>query len=214
MAVKAVFFDMDGLVIDSEITCFAVEKDVLARQGYEMTIEKYTQITGKRGDDIRKTQEEMFPGLDFDRYQKEFMEEFVPRVIDVPQEVKPGFFELIAALDERGIKKYIVTSTRLPFTMKKLTLSGILDCFDEIITGEMVKRSKPAPDMYLHALEKSGFRKEDCLVLEDSIAGVGAAINAEIPCICVPDLIVPPEELTCKCLCVAKTLADAIGYLD
>ena len=214
MAVKAVFFDMDGLVMDSERTCFEVERDVLARQGYEMTIDKYTQITGKRGDDIRKTQEGFFPGLDYERYQKEFMEEFVPRVIDVPQDVKPGFFELIKALDERGIKKYIVTSTKLPFTIKKLTLAGMYDCFDEIITGEMVKRSKPAPDMYLHALERSGFSKDECLVLEDSIAGVGAGLNAGIPCICVPDLIVPPEELTSRCLCVAKTLADVIEYLD
>ena len=75
---------MDGLVMDSERTCFEVERDVLARQGYEKTIDKNTQITGKRGDDIRKTQEGFFPGLDYERYQKEFMEEFVPRVIDVP----------------------------------------------------------------------------------------------------------------------------------
>ena len=214
MAVKAVLFDMDGLVMDSETSCFEVEKDVLARQGYEMTVEQYVQLTGKRGDEIRKVQESFFPGLDFERYQKDFMDEFIPRVIEVPQRVKPGFHELIAELDKRGIKKYIVTSTRYEMTMKKLTLSGILDCFDEIITGEMVKRSKPAPDMYLHAQEKCGFPKEECLVLEDSIAGVGAAINAEIACICVPDLCVPPEELTSKCLAVVDTLADVIPYLD
>ncbi len=214
MAVKAVLFDMDGLVMDSERSCFEVERDVLARQGYKMTEEKYCKLCGKRGDQISIMLEEFFPGLDQEKYRKEFVEEFFPRVVEVPQTVKPGFWELIRELDKRGIKKYIVTSSGIDSTTKKLTLSGIIDCFDDIFTGEMVKRSKPAPDMYLHAQEKAGVAKKECLILEDSEAGVGAAINAEIPCICVPDMIAPPKELTDKCLLVAETLADAIPYLD
>ena len=214
MAVKAVLFDMDGLVIDSERSCYTVEKDVLARQGYELTAEKYVQLCGKRADQIRVMLEEFFPGLDYGQYQKGFREEFFPRVVEVPQTVKPGFWELIEELDKRGIRKYIVTSSGIDSTEKKLGLSGIIGCFDGIFTGEMVKRSKPAPDMYLHAQEKAGVPKDECLILEDSEAGVGAAINAGIPCICVPDMIAPPKELTDKCLLVAETLADAIPYLD
>ncbi|MGI5888729.1 MAG: HAD family hydrolase [Oscillospiraceae bacterium] len=214
MALKAVFFDMDGLVIDSERPCYEVDRKILKKWGYDLTTDQYAHLCGMRGDEIRVAMRKMFPDLDIDEYNREFASQFQKEVLSKPQDVKPGFFELERELSSRGIKKYIVTSSGKEHAEGSLTRAGIIGYFDMIIPGETVKRSKPAPDMYLHAQQAAGVARDECLIFEDSIAGVGSAINAGIACICVPDLVVPPQELTSKCLAVVDTLADAIPYLD
>ena len=76
-----------------------------------------------------------------------------------------------------------------------------------------MERSKPFPDIFLKAAEKAGSKPEECLVLEDSEAGIQAAFAAEIPVICIPDLKKPSEEYAAKTTAIMKSLLDVIPFL-
>ena len=215
MALKAVFFDMDGLVLDSEQVFYREFHSALLKKGVDIPMDKFVTLLGRRNAEIAMKFHEMYPDLEnYDEFSEQFDIDFEETVSKEAIPVKKGCLELLSALKERGIKKYIVTSSALPWTKTLLGNAGIYDLFDEIITGEMVKNSKPAPDMYLHAMDVAGADRSECLVLEDSIAGCMSSVNAGIRVICVPDLVAPPEEVISKCYKVVASLDEVIPLLD
>lgn len=85
---------------------------------------------------------------------------------------------MIAYLKENGYRLAVASATKLPLVIRVLTENGIVDCFDQVVSGNMFERGKPDPEIYFYTAEKLGVKPEECLVIEDSTIGITAASRA------------------------------------
>jgi len=211
---NAVIFDMDGLMFDSERIARAGWIHAGEVFGLPITEDLFHQIVGSSRVTIRETFIRVLGDFDFDQVRAEraafgraYMEKY-----GVP--IKPGLFALLDFLDDAGIKKAVASSTYQADAMFYLTKAGIAGRFDGIVTGDMVTNGKPAPDIFLLAASILGMHPADCIVLEDSSAGILAATTAGMRVIGIPDLVPLREE--CEALVCAKldSLLDVIPFLQ
>ena len=129
-------------------------------------------------------------------------------------ELKPGIHTLLEHLRENKLRTSIATSSPLDRTKEYLSQVGLVDAFDELVSGHMVEHGKPAPDIYIYAAEKLGLRPEECLVLEDSPTGLLAALRAGCVPVMVPDQDQPDEEVKSRIYAVAENLEAVIELLE
>ena len=128
--------------------------------------------------------------------------------------LKPGVHELLSYLKEKGIKTAIATSSPIERTLKYLSSVKLEKSFDEIVSGYMVEKGKPEPDIFLYAAKKLGKMPENCLVLEDSPAGILAAHRAGCIPVMVPDQDEPDEETLKLLYRKACNLQAVIGIIE
>lgn len=211
---KYALFDMDGLMIDSERTCYDAWKIALKPYGIDIDEAEYVTYTGHRYDEIQQMFRANHPDFhDFEKFDVEHNILFF-EAIDRGVPMKPGLLELMDALEEKEIEKVIVSSSSNDHVHRVLDRHNVIPRFKGIVGGQMVKRSKPNPDIFLLACETYGVKPEECLVFEDSIAGVEASHAAGIPVICVPDMKPLPDDHVGLCYAICPTLADAIPLLE
>jgi len=214
-SITAILFDMDGLVLDTEKLYTRFWQEAANALGYPMTKEQALGMRSlNRGVGLAKMQSYFGPEVDYDAIRKkriEMMDAFVERE---GVSLKPGIFELLAYLKEHGIKTAIATSSPIERTVKYLTSVGLQDSFDELVSGYMVEHGKPAPDIYLYAAEKLGEKPENCMVLEDSPAGILAARRAGCLPVMVPDQDEPDAETMEMLYAKADSLLQVIALLD
>lgn len=214
-AIKAVIFDMDGTLIDTEKYYRRFWPMALAEFGYTMTDTQALSMRslGRPFAPIRLR--EMF-GEELDYVQvrqrrKELMEACIEKE---GIQCKQGAVELLQYLREKGITTAIATATDLERTGKYLEMSGLQGYFDELISATMVKEGKPSPDIYLYACERLGLQPGECIAVEDSPNGVLSAYRAGCKVIMVPDQTPPDDKLmTCLYAC-ASSLSEVAGYLS
>ncbi|ABX26491.1 putative haloacid dehalogenase-like hydrolase [Lactobacillus helveticus DPC 4571] len=120
---------------------------------------------------------------------------------------------MLSFLQEKGIKSYITSSSDMEKINFNLSHNDLRQYFAGIVTGEDVKNNKPAPDIYLHALDIAKVNKNEAVIFEDVPNGVESGLNAGIDVVLVPDQVMPSEEITKK-VTVVKTLADAIPLFE
>jgi len=211
---KLVIFDKDGLMMETERPVMVIWREVFAKWGLPpLTEELYSEFVGlDRRDNLRQIGE-FFPDIDGEKLLTECGARTREHLSNNPIETKPGLFELFDALDERGIKKVVATSSKRESAYMTLEKCGILPHVDAVVSGDMVAQSKPAPDIFLKAADTMGFCPRECLVLEDSNAGVTAAHAARIPVIVIPDIAETPPDILALCLCRCESLFDVIGML-
>lgn len=214
--VELILFDMDGLMFDTEaITCRAF-LEVVAEMGYEPIRDQYIKTLGLNVDDICLLYKEYF-GQDVD--VREIFDAIGRRKYEIIHRegipVKKGLMELLDALDQRGIKKAIASSADRASILENVSLAGIEDRFDYMLSSKDagVKRGKPYPDIFLEVLKQMDIAPEAAIVLEDSNNGIQAALAGKIPVIAIPDLVPVYEELAGECLGVAEDLTEVIAYL-
>lgn len=213
--VKAVLFDMDGTLIDTEKYYRIFWPKALAQFGYHMTDEQVLFMRSLGRPFAPKQLKEWF-GEKLDYYavrdcRKRLMEEHLDRV---GIELKPGAVEILEALKKRGILAAVATATDLERTEKYLRLVGLREYFDRLISATQVKEGKPSPDIYVYACEQLGLAPEECIAVEDSPNGVKSAYGAGCRVIMVPDQTEPDEELS-KLLYARVDRLDGIeAYLD
>lgn len=213
--VKAVLFDMDGTLIDTEKYYRIFWPKALAQFGYHMTDEQVLFMRSLGRPFAPKQLKEWF-GEELDYYavrdcRKQLMEEHLDRV---GIELKPGAVEILEALKKRGILAAVATATDLERTEKYLRLVGLREYFDRLISATQVKEGKPSPDIYVYACEQLGLAPEECIAVEDSPNGVKSAYGAGCRVIMVPDQTEPDEELS-KLLYACVDRLDGIeAYLN
>lgn len=211
---EAVIFDMDGVIFDSEALVLKTWKQVADKYGIPDIEETCRECLGTNHEAtkniFKKHYGEDFP---YDTYKKEMAELFHQQAAGGNLEKKPGIHELLEYLRSIKIKTGLASSTREEIVRRELSEGGLLSYFDEIVCGDMVKRSKPAPDIYLEACRRLMVKPECCYGIEDSYNGIRALKSAGIHPLMVPDLVEPTEEMEMLAECILPSLHEVKAYL-
>lgn len=212
--INTVIFDMDGLMVNTEIISYKLYKRLLERYNYEFTLDEYTRDFSGHTlvASITYIKNRFNTGYDIEETMKEFQQWEVDYIKENGVELKPGLVELLDYLKENNYKMVMATSSKGD-RVKAIFDDYILEYFDAFAFGSEVEHGKPAPDIFLKACEKANTKLDDALVLEDSEAGIEAASKAGIKVICIPDLKKPSQEFADKAL-VLDALEQVIDYLE
>jgi len=195
---KAVVFDMDGVITDTEklyrryqleegksrgITDQEMERVCLAIAGGNKYANKpkFEAIVGR--------------GIDYFEYREKMMARMDAHIKQYGVELKPGVKEILTYLKDKGIKIGLATSTVRDRATAYLTDHGIYEYFDKLIFGDMVENGKPAPDIFLKACQELQVSPEETIAVEDSINGIKSASSAGTYPVMVVDLIEPNDEV-------------------
>ncbi|MEU4574346.1 HAD family hydrolase [Nonomuraea sp. ATR24] len=185
---EAVFFDMDGLLVDTEKVWLEIETGVMARLGGEWSPEHQTHLVGGS---MERTVEYMLAVSGSDASEatvREWMVSGMVTTLNGGVEVMPGASELLDALRDEGVPVALVTSSLREIADAVLKAVG-RDRFDAIVTADDVTRTKPDPEPYLTAARLLGVEPVRCVVLEDSPNGVAAGTAAGCAVVAVPSLL-------------------------
>jgi len=213
--IKAIAFDMDGLMFDTE-RLNIMAWDYVSRKyiGHPISNELLLQICGSNMADSRRAFQAAYgEDFDFEGYRKLKAEYIQQHIIKNGMPVKPGLKELLDYLKDQGYGMIVATSTISPITRFNLQSANLAEYFDEIVCGDMVSRGKPEPDIYLKACEVLGFPPEECMALEDSANGITSAFRAGLKPVMIPDLLPPSEKISRMLYARFDSLKDVIVFL-
>ena len=216
MNYKAVIFDMDGLLFDTEIVYYEASQMVADQMGFPYDKELYLKYLGVSDEEVWANYHQIFASFGKNNVQKfinDAYEETIRRFSLGAVQLKPGVIELLDFLEEHRIPKVVASSNQRHIIELLLEKNQLTNYFETIVSAENVKRAKPNPEIFLLAHEYLGTKKQETLVLEDSKNGILAAASAEIPVIMIPDLLAPSEDLQQKTLAVLSSLHEVPGYL-
>jgi len=211
---KAVIFDMDGLMIDSERATFEEYGNVLKSMNLTITEEFYKTLLGKTVK-VGKTLFHKEYGEDFpvDDVIKEVHIRLAERFEKYGVPVKKGLVELLEFLKKNNYKTIVATSSNRARVDKILGQANLTEYFDDSICGDEVTNGKPNPEVFLKACDKLGVKPNEAIVLEDSEAGILAAHNADIKVICVLDMKYPEDEYASMTYKILDSLDQIIDIL-
>ncbi|MBR5666657.1 MAG: HAD family phosphatase [Lachnospiraceae bacterium] len=212
---KAVIFDMDGVIFDSERATYLCWKKVAEEHGLERMDEVYRKCIGVTVEVTRQICLDAY-GEDFpyEEFAKEASVLYHERYDGGRLPVKEGTREILSYLKENGIPTAIASSTRQERVVSQLDEAGLLGFFNAVVGGESVSKSKPAPDIFLYAAEQLGIAPADCVVIEDSFNGIRAAHAAGMIPVMVPDMLEPDDEIRGKCETVCSSLRDVLRLMQ
>ncbi|WP_207737618.1 HAD family phosphatase [Clostridium sp. D43t1_170807_H7] len=193
--IKAVIFDMDGVIFDTEMVYLKVWSEVFEKYGYKMTKEIYASVLGTGRENVKKVFLSNF-GSDLpidDMYIEK--DENLAKEIEKGVPLKPGVCEILEYLKENNFKIALATSALSERAFKQLKQANIESFFHDIVCRDEVRETKPNPDIFLKAADKLSIRPEQCIVIEDSSAGIEAAFNAGMLPFHVVDLKKADEKI-------------------
>ncbi len=207
-------FDLDGLLIDSEIVSYRIFNDLL-KDIHTITLDEYSStISGRQLIDIAGD----FHQLYLPDYS---VEEIIDKVHDIEVDyiergipLKEGAQQLLEYLRKNNKTIVLATSSTPDRAKTILKDNHIIDYFDDFSFGYEVDNGKPAPDIFLLAANKSNTPLNECVVLEDSEAGIDASYSAHIDVICVPDMKKPSIDHINKTIHTFNSLLDVINLLE
>ncbi|SQH74104.1 putative Haloacid dehalogenase-like hydrolase [Shewanella benthica] len=191
---KAVIFDMDGLLIDSEQVYFKSFKQTSSIFNVTNCDDIFFKILGQNHVGTLKILSTEFGCSDFSRqFEKQWSLE-AHKLFQHPIDIKPGVHDLLIALDRQRIPYAVATGNMTETAMLLLQKCGLGSVFSIIIGGDQVENGKPEPDIYLKAAEALHIRPGHCAVFEDSENGVRAGLAAGMSVFQVPDMVEPTDE--------------------
>jgi HAD superfamily hydrolase (TIGR01509 family) len=171
----AVIFDMDGVLVDGEPLHFEAVNRLLAEEGRSITLDQYKPYMG-----TKSGWKELISDFGLNGSYEMYSERYTPMLVDLYRErseALPGAREAVESL--KGVVPIAVCSSSiLPWVEAALSKIGLLNAFDEIISGSEVREGKPAPDIYLLAASRVNVHPSRALAIEDAPAGIASATAA------------------------------------
>lgn len=213
MTISAIVFDFDGLIIDTEWSIFQSIHEIYQDHGHEVDVEWWRSIIGTVGGDDWTERLEELVGTPLDRAALDEAARVRHHALIADLMPLPGVVDLLDAAHIEGIPVAVASSSPTRWVRTHLTRLGLHTSFDAMCGRDLVGgRAKPAPDVYLAALDAVGADARHAVALEDSPHGVAAAKAAGMRCVAVPNRITAPGDFSQADMVVesvaALTLAD------
>ena len=213
--IKAVLFDMDGVIFDTEREYLKEWNKIFEKYGYEMKKEIYVSVMGRGRKKVKEIFKENFGDdlpieemyIEKDKMLKEAIENN-----EVP--LKQGALELLEFLKKNEYKTALATSAKKDRVKSQVTHAKINNLFDAIVCADDIVNSKPDPEIFLKAAEKVNIKPENCIVIEDSEAGIRAAFNAGMIAFHVKDLKEADESIIKYCDKNFENLIEIKKYIE
>lgn len=212
--IKGAIFDMDGVLFDTEKLYERFWIEAANKLGYEMSLLDVVAIRSTDAKIAKMTlRKRICADFDYDSVRAlrvKLMKEFTDAN---SVEVMPGIFELFDYLKSQNIKIALATTSNMKRATDYLTRSGLIDYFDYLMTGDLVKNSKPNPEIYQKASAGLGLEPYECIAVEDSYNGVRSAYNAGCQVIMVPDRDAPTPEMYEKCIHIVDSAMKIVDLV-
>lgn len=213
MKIKALLFDLDGLIFDSEKVYYRCWKRAGEAYGFEIPHETLLAL---RSCDSTVARERLETSLGqegvYDLIRARRKELMKPYLTQELPELKTGVKEFLQMVRESSdVRKAVVTQSRRSEKERLLEGVGLLQYFDEVVSADDVKRGKPFPDIYECACRRLSLKPEECVAFEDSPNGIVSAHDAGVHAVMIPDLSEPDEELKKLCFGVYPSLPDSFS---
>ncbi len=195
--IKALVFDFDGLIVDTEVPIFRAWQRIYRERGQELPLERWLTIIGTASGPFdpvidlgKKTEAKL------DQQELKALEGLYYQEATALQQLLPGVFDYLVAARKLGLKTAVASSSTRKWVMDHLNRFGIGGHFDAIVCREDVKRTKPFPDLYVTALQRLGVKPPEAIAFEDSSNGIHAAKAAGLFCVAVPNLLTADLDLS------------------
>ena len=215
MTLRAILFDHDGTLVDSEPTHHRLWAQVLSNYGVSLSREQYrlhyagVPTPANARDVVRR-----FALPDSPETLAAAKNEATRAYLkSEPFPMMPGALRAIAALHGLGLKLAVVTGAGSEGVKATLAAHQLEKCFSAIVSGDDVRNSKRAPDCYLLALDRLGLRAEECLALEDTEHGVAAAVGAGIRCLALPSPMSSHHDFS-RATAVLGGMDESVEYVQ
>jgi len=209
--VKWIFFDNDGILVDTESLYFQANREVLGSIGIDLTQALFMQVSMQQGQSTFVLAQDR--GIDqaiFDRLH-EIRNKRYAELICSGVRIMDGVKETLTALEAK-VAMGVVTSCRKVHFDLIHQRTRLLNYFKFVITTEDVRHTKPDPEPYLMALKRSGCSASECLVIEDSERGLAAAIAAGIDCIVIPNALTATGNFD-GALAMVENIRSILNYV-
>ncbi len=213
--IKAILFDMDGVIFDTEKLWRIAYNRANKKYGLKIGEKFRRTLCGKNEQLVRKEMKQIFLDVDIDGYRDYTKQQYLNLIQSHPAPIKKGFLKLIQYLKDNNYPTALVsasTTDKVEYLFKKAGFD-INKYFDFVLTGDMVKVGKPDPYVYLKASKELNYTPQECAVLEDSPNGIMSSHSAGCYTIMVVDLIKPDNTIRPMCDKISTNLNQVLKLI-
>lgn len=210
----AFIFDMDGLVLETELTYFTAWEQAAKAMGYQIEPEAFVKLSGSHYSQVETQILALFgEGFDLKFFKELGAECWRNFVNEYGITVKKGVVDLLDYAQAQAIPVCLATNSSALYAHQCLTIAGIKHRFPVIVTGDDVQKVKPEPDIFLKAAERTQVDILECIVFEDSLTGIVAASSSGAYSVYVPSIFPVDARAASLCNCQLADLTQAIESL-